>query len=595
MVAVVALALASSLAHAADFPAADRSTQPISIVYPGERDVVGPLDGEFVLGSVIDQHGKLEINGQKIDVYKTGAFVAFLPVQPGTFTFHAALTLPGGATFFFDRTILNTPAPAPLPQKPVTIDPDSPWPRQDVELRAGDWLAPRVRATAGQKAQWRLGRLGWQPMREVNPVLGVYEGSWQVGPDDKADAAPVEYRVGGKSIKSPAKAAIAAGPPPIAAIKGGLPSVPLAAGPGVGELFPALGGARFATGGRSGNHTKLVMPGGLAGWIETKNLDFLPPGAQPPRAVTDVFSTKAGDGGTTVRFGLTERVPFSIEAADDLRRLTVKIYYATLHTRWVVYHALDPMVESIAFKQEAEGVVSATVALAEGQRLWGWRAAYEGASLRLELRRPPTIAEKGSPLKDRIVLVDPGHMPSLTGATGGLGTREMDVNFAIAERVKVLLAKEGARPILSRGANDDEVGLVDRPKLAWEKKADVFVSVHNNNLPSGANPFKTPHGYSVFYYQPQSLALAREIYKQYEKRVPIPGEETRFGDLLVLRMTEMPAVLTESAYLTLPEQEALLLEASFRESIAESIVGGLRDFFAAERRRQRARAKAAAR
>jgi len=60
-------------------------------------------------------------------------------------------------------------------------------------------------------------------------------------------------------------------------------------------------------------------------------------------------------------------------------------------------------------------------------------------------------------------------------------------------------------------------------------------------------------------------------------------------------MTQMPAVLAESAYLTLPEQEGLLLDAGFRDKLAEAIVGGLRDFLDAERRRQQAplqRAKA---
>ncbi len=597
-VALIA-ALSPASARGAAFPAVDRSTAPISIVYPLEGQTDGSLDADFVLGAVIDQAGKLKINGQPVPIYKTGAFLAWIPLQPGTATLHCELTLPGGATFYYDRSVFNSPAPAPLPQKPLAFDPESPWPRQDVELRPGDWLLPRARATPGQKVQWRLGKLGWQPMREANPALGVYEGAYLVGPDDNINPSEIEYKLGSGfssiSARSSGKAALASGAPPVAALKGAIPFVMLKTGPAEGELFPAYGGARFVTAGRVGGDVKLALSGGLSGWTEAKNLDFLPAQAKPPSAVTDVVSVKTTDAETFVHIGLSERVPFSIDEAADLRSLTVRLYYTTAHTRWIIYHAGDPLVDEIAFKQEAEGVVAVTIKLQEGRTLWGYNPAYEGNGLRLELRRPPTIAPRGSPLKDRVVFLDPGHMPSAWGATGGLGTKEMDVNYAIAERVKARLLKEGARPLMSRASPDDEVSLTDRPKLAWDKRAELFVSIHNNFAPSGTNPLKGAHGYSVFYYHPHSYPLAQAVYKSYEKLVPIPGEDPRFGDLLVARMTQMPAVLAESAYLTLPEQEGLLLDAGFRDKLAEAIVGGLRDFLDAERRRQQAplqRAKA---
>jgi N-acetylmuramoyl-L-alanine amidase len=113
------------------------------------------------------------------------------------------------------------------------------------------------------------------------------------------------------------------------------------------------------------------------------------------------------------------------------------------------------------------------------------------------------------------------------------------------------------------------------------------VSIHNNFLSPAANPFKgNAHGYSVFYYHPHSLELARSVAAAYGRHVPLPSEELRFGDLLVCRLPAMPAILTESAYLTYPDQEALLLDASFRKRVAAAIVEGLRDFFRRERERQ---------
>ncbi|MDE2238064.1 MAG: N-acetylmuramoyl-L-alanine amidase, partial [Elusimicrobia bacterium] len=206
--------------------------------------------------------------------------------------------------------------------------------------------------------------------------------------------------------------------------------------------------------------------------------------------------------------------------------------------------------------------------------------SFEGDALRLELRRPPHVAARGSPLAGIRVFLDPGHMPSAPGAIGPLGVKEMDVNYAIARQAAELLRREGAIALLSRSNPDDEVSLVERPRLALEQKADVLVSIHNNFLSPEADPFHgQPHGYSVFYYYPHSLRLAQDIYAAYQRDVPLPGEDLRFGDLLVCRLSAMPAVLTESAYLSYPRQERLLLKPDFRETIARAVVDGLRAYF----------------
>jgi N-acetylmuramoyl-L-alanine amidase len=249
-----------------------------------------------------------------------------------------------------------------------------------------------------------------------------------------------------------------------------------------------------------------------------------------------------------------------------------------MHTNWIVYNSTDDFIDEVRLKQETSDIVALTVRLKPGHKLWGFWPVWDGNALRLDLKKPPRMV-KGNPLAGVRIFLDPGHMPSAPGALGPLGTKEMDVNLAIALEASKLLAKEGAVPLLSRESSSDEVSLVDRPKLAVERRADVFVSVHNNFLGGETNPFKGgPHGYSIFYYHPHSLALARAVYEAYPKRVPLAGEDLRFGDLLVCRLSAMPAILTESAYLIFPDQEALLLDPGFRLKVAQSIVDGLRAF-----------------
>jgi N-acetylmuramoyl-L-alanine amidase len=574
----------------AAFPAVDRSTAPISIIYPTEREVLPTIEGEFVIGSVSDPQSLFTINGATIPVHPDGAFLAWVPVQSGTFTINCNLAL-SSAPAAYTRTVIVTPPQAPLPAKPVAIDKDSLSPKADMELRAGDWLVVRMKASPGVKAMYRFDKRPWQPMTQANPALGIYEGTYLVASGETMAPTRVEFQAGSgwsaASAKSPGKVSFVTGVPQIAVIKGNGSAARLKTGPGEGELFPAVNGERFIVGGRVGQDVKLQLPNGEAAWLESKYLEFEPPGTAPPRAATDVISLKGGDNSTIVHIGLTDRVPFQVLEAEDGRSLTVRIYYAWAHTNWIVYNSEDPLVEDVRFRQENSDTVAVTVRLKAGQPLWGYHAAFEGNAIKLELRRPPKLAPApASPLEGVAVFLDPGHMPSAPGALGPLGTREMDVNFAIAAQVEKDLLEQGAKVYMSRKGPDDEVGLPDRPRMAWEKRADLFVSIHNNQISDGANPFKSTHGYSIFYYHPHSLELARDVYRAYDGRVPLPGEDLRFGDLLVARLTEMPAILTESAYMTYPDQEAMLLDSQFREKVASAIAAGVRQFLESERERQ---------
>lgn len=586
-----ALLLLAGASAAQSFPAAPRSTEPVSIVYPKEGMSLGAVANEFVIGSVLDPSdpkGLLEVNGQTVAVRASGSFLAWIPVKPGTFTITANLVLPGGVVHRLDRGVTIAAPPAALPAEPVAVDPASLWPREDQELRAGDWLLARMKASPGGRAEFRMKGLDWQPMRESHPALGLYEGAYQARPNDERDYSRVEFRLktknGSAKAESPGRIAFRRSTPAVATARGG--PVLVRTGPGEGELFYAPSGTRFLTGGRIGSETEVLLSAGQTGWIETKNLEFLLPGAHPPRAETGVISLRSSPETAGVRVALGDRVPFVVEEADDQSSITARLHYTYAHTNWMIYASTDDLVQEIRLKQETSDVVLLTVRLRPGASLWGWSAAFEGNVLRIDLKRPPRLAAKGSPLSGLKVFLDPGHMPSLPGATGPLGTREMDVNYALAKAVEALLLKEGATAILSRKSPEDEVGLAERPRLAVEKGADVFVSLHHNFLGSGRNPLGTAFGHSVFYYHPHSLELARSVYEAYLRRLPLPGEELRFGDLLVARQTAMPAILIETAYLTLPEQEELVLDPKFRTKAASAVVEGLRGWLSAERSRQ---------
>jgi N-acetylmuramoyl-L-alanine amidase len=161
-----------------------------------------------------------------------------------------------------------------------------------------------------------------------------------------------------------------------------------------------------------------------------------------------------------------------------------------------------------------------------------------------------------------------------------MGTFEYQGNLAIARKAVEKFSALGAVVKLTRGG-DETVALVDRPKIAQDLGGDLFISIHNNAIADGEDPFSQPRGFSVYHYQRHSRELAAAVHRAYVKNIPLPDEGLRYGDYLVARMTWMPAVLVENAYMILPGQEELLNTPSFQEQLAAAMAEGVLEFFRA--------------
>ncbi len=584
-----ALLLASALSAAAAPPRIPagpplyptRSTEPIIFIWPPENMPLA-ASAEFIFGSVSPATAPFKINGVPVPVHRDGGFLAFLPISPGTFTFRGELALSSVTTATADRRIL-VPAPAaPAATDDLVIDANSLAPRFDLDLRGGDWLAVRMKGTPGKPARYRAGKGPWRDMRETAP--GYYEGIRQIGLGEEFEPAHVEYELdpgwGSAKAKGEALVSAAASSSLIATVKEAAAGyVSVKTGPANGFLSFPLAGTRLLVTGRESSSLRVRLSESLSGWIDAKDVDLS--SAPPPSAVTGTIGVSRTALGASVRIGVSEKVAFDVEPSAGLDALTVRLYNATGHTNWAVNEAPD-FISEVRWRQEATDVVAVTILLKAGETAWGWWPTFDGGGLRLEVRRAPRISEY-KPFAGVTIMLDPGHMPTATGATGPLGTREMDANYAIALAAKGRLQRAGANVLMSRNDPAHEVSLVDRPRQAVERGADLFVSIHNNALPDGENPFAKPRGFSVFYYHPQSLALGRAVHEAYGKRIKLPDEGLRWGNLLVARQSAMPAILVENAYMIFPEQEALLNDAAFRDELARALVEGLEAFLRSSR------------
>lgn len=188
----------------------------------------------------------------------------------------------------------------------------------------------------------------------------------------------------------------------------------------------------------------------------------------------------------------------------------------------------------------------------------------------------PIIIDLSTALAGRghIVAIDPGHGGRDPGAIGPSGLRESDVVLDISLRVRELLTRDGVRGLILR-ESDVTVELPDRPRLARDAGATIFVSIHAN-----ANGRATVNGSETYFLTPQSLALAQMIQDELGVVLGIPSRGIKTANFLVLRDSGVPSVLVEAAFISNAEDEARLRDSAFRQRIAAAIQKGIMRFLA---------------
>lgn len=277
----------------------------------------------------------------------------------------------------------------------------------------------------------------------------------------------------------------------------------------------------------------------------------------------------AGSERTLLRIPLTRPVPHSVDETD--RGLAITLFDAVSDANWTRYGADQRFVELLTWKQDAADRVTLTVKF--DRPLWGWRVRVDGTDLLFEFRAPPAIdAER--PLRGRRIVIDPGHPPG--GACGPTGLCEPEANLNIANMVREQLAAAGATVIMTR-TNGADVGLWPRVAMADSVDADLLVSIHNNALPDGVNPFSN-NGTSTFFNHPQSLALAQAVQSRLVANIGLRDLGVARGDLALTRPTWYPAILTEGLFLMVPTQEAALRTVEGQRRYAAGVVEGITAF-----------------
>ncbi|WP_298196965.1 N-acetylmuramoyl-L-alanine amidase [Desulfosporosinus sp.] len=185
-------------------------------------------------------------------------------------------------------------------------------------------------------------------------------------------------------------------------------------------------------------------------------------------------------------------------------------------------------------------------------------------------------------LADKTIVIDPGHGTPDVGAIGPSGSYEKDDVLAIALVVSSTLKQAGAKVILTRHGDNSPASpytvksdLASRVDLANTQNADFFISLHANSYPSPDVAGTTTYYNSDNPKSNESLRLANAIQAALAPVLNTNNRGVQEADYKTIKITHMPAVLIEVAFISNPTEEKRLQDQLFRSNVATGILKGL--------------------
>jgi N-acetylmuramoyl-L-alanine amidase len=214
------------------------------------------------------------------------------------------------------------------------------------------------------------------------------------------------------------------------------------------------------------------------------------------------------------------------------------------------------------------------------------------------------------------VVLDPGHGGKDVGTHGPSGLYEKEVVLDVSRRLGALIEGRLGSEVIYTRDEDTFIPLEARTRLANDRKADLFLSIHANS-----SPYRTAAGVEMYYLNfttskaaldvaarenagsgssihdlkdlLEKIALKDKIDESREFATRLQASlstlETKGNagaknrglkkaPFIVLIGASMPSVLAEIGFLTNAGDEALLRKSEYRQKIAEALYKGIANY-----------------
>ncbi|MBT2749175.1 MULTISPECIES: N-acetylmuramoyl-L-alanine amidase [unclassified Lysobacter] len=228
---------------------------------------------------------------------------------------------------------------------------------------------------------------------------------------------------------------------------------------------------------------------------------------------------------------------------------------------------------------------------------------------------------RGRGMRPLIIAIDPGHGGQDPGAIGMTGKREKDVTLAIGrELARQINSTPGLKAYMTRDS-DVFIPLPRRAALARQAKADMFISIH-----ADAAENRAAKGSSVYVLSLKGASSQRARWLADKENASdliggvrlqqtdntlasvlldltqsghMKASEDAAGHVLdglkdvgnnhkphieranfaVLRTSDMPAMLVETAFISNPDEERRLTDPSHQRALARAVLDGINTYF----------------
>lgn len=340
---------------------------------------------------------------------------------------------------------------------------------------------------------------------------------------------------------------------------------------------------------------------------------------------------------TQVELDMTAQVPYKLFTLNNPKRVVIDFSDATISHKLKAApfnSNLLKRIRSYKHKNKLRMVFDVSTAL-------NAKSAFVSSTvpnklkfiLKLETLKPSTahkIVDKPDhaitkhPRRNVIVAIDAGHGGKDPGAIGYRGTKEKDVNMAIAKHLYKLIKKApGMKPLMVR-KDDTYIRLKERVRIARDNNADLFISIHadsfNNRNAQGSSVFilsenKASSSAAKWLAERENHAdfigglgeielektdktvasvlldlsltssldasehAAEAILGQMKKINKLHQKTIQKAGFLVLKAPDVPSVLIETAFLSNPHDEKKLRSKRHQKKIARSIFKGIQHYF----------------
>lgn len=534
---------------------------------------------------------KALINGRMVKVYKTGIFFDQVFLKEGSNRIRTNIITPDSLSTFYETEFVYKKLDTRREILPLWIDTNSVTPDVDLELLPGDVVQVGFNGSRGQSGMVEVlpEGLTYECQRKDFDDFSVYRADillnkLQTGVSHQIilrlttvdnqeghdlTEVVIQNNVTVRSsedfpivriIKENSRMTFNTGP-----IRLG--------GPIRAELGP---GVLMRANGKIGEFFRIHLNAFEQGMIHQDDVALMPEQTVwQPYYITNI-SCAPGEKGDLVSIPYSFPIPYEVYPDPTQNRLVLTLYGAKTSSTWISHRKGRRIIDKITWQQTTPETYQIYINL-KTSKIWGYDVIAEEGRLQVSVKYPPVYNPDGTfPLEGLKIAVEAGHGGESTGAVGLSGILEKDINLDLALKFGMIIQDMGGEVIQIRDS-DTTMSLIEKRDRAISSGADILISIHANAAGTNQGYLRVP-GTSTYYHNPFWAPLAEFTYN---RLLDLGLEE--FGvvgsfNYTVTRVTQIPAILVEQAFLTHAEDEEKLADPDFRLEMAQKISQGLVDY-----------------